>query len=88
MLRPARENRLILGLSGGMDSMCLLHVLMKLNESGIFAVSLTAVHVNHCLRGADADADEAFVREYCENAGVSVKTFRVNVREIARRDKL
>ena len=88
LLAPDRENRLIIGLSGGMDSMCLLDVLLRLNSAGAYKISLLAVHINHCLRGAEADADEAFVREYCERAGVPALTFRAGVREAAARNKL
>lgn len=50
---------LLVGVSGGADSVALLHLLRQED------VSLRAVHVNHGLRGASADADEAFVRQLC-----------------------
>ena len=61
--------------SGGADSVCLLLVLVELAKE--FAVSLSVVHFNHKLRGADSDADEQFVRDlaarldlplFCEQA--------------------
>jgi tRNA(Ile)-lysidine synthase len=49
--------KLMVGLSGGMDSVVLTHALKALGYD------LTTAHLNHCLRGADSDADEAFVRQ-------------------------
>ncbi|MBQ3496876.1 MAG: tRNA lysidine(34) synthetase TilS [Oscillospiraceae bacterium] len=55
--------------SGGADSMCLLHLLRALSESGGFSVA--AAHFNHCLRGAASDSDEAFVRGWCAKQNIS-----------------
>ena len=54
--------------SGGVDSMCLLHLLTGWGAERGFRV--TAAHFNHRLRGAAADRDERFVREYCREHGV------------------
>ena len=54
----------IVALSGGADSVCLLTVLKQL------AFSLRAVHVHHGIRGAEADRDEAFVQALCESLSV------------------
>lgn len=64
-------DRLLLGLSGGADSMCLLHLLRTFcAEEGCF---LAAAHVNHMLRGKEAMEDEAFVKDVC--AGFEVPLF-------------
>ena len=49
--------------SGGADSMCLLHALLEISRERGFSVS--AAHYNHRLRGAESDRDEEFVREQC-----------------------
>lgn len=54
--------------SGGVDSMCLLHLLTDWGAEWGFRV--TAAHFNHRLRGAAASRDEQFVREYCREHGV------------------
>lgn len=54
--------------SGGVDSMCLLHLLMTWGAERGFQV--TAAHFNHRLRGAAADRDERFVQDYCREHGV------------------
>ena len=65
--------RLCAAVSGGADSMALLHILLLLQP--VFGYQLTACHVNHGLRGASADRDEAFVRAECARLNVPVKTF-------------
>lgn len=65
--------------SGGCDSVALLHALRTVaDEEGI---TLTAVHVNHHLRGAESDADAAFVADLCERLGVPLTLRDVFVRE-------
>ena len=54
----------IVALSGGADSVCLLTVLKQLD------FALRAVHVHHGIRGAEADRDEAFVQALCESLSV------------------
>ncbi len=62
-------------LSGGRDSVCLLHVLQQLSVKLSF--KLMAVHVHHGLR-EEADADEAFCRKLCEDLGIELWTNRVD----------
>ncbi|WP_256205695.1 threonine/serine exporter family protein, partial [Calditerricola satsumensis] len=57
-----RGDGVVIGVSGGPDSMALLHVLLALRDE--YDLSLTAVHVHHQLRGAEADADAAFVADW------------------------
>jgi tRNA(Ile)-lysidine synthase len=76
----------ILGLSGGGDSVYLFHALCALRRQQAFP--FLAVHIHHGLRGADADADEAFSRTLCENAGVAFLSERVDVRARAKQNGL
>ena len=62
--------RPLVGLSGGADSVALLLLML---DSG---ASPAAVHVNHGLRGAESDGDEAFVRELCRDLGVPLVVYR------------
>ncbi len=64
---------LLVMLSGGADSTCLLDVAVKLNARA------SALHVNYGLRGAESDADEAHCRELCARLGVPLHTERVTL---------
>lgn len=57
-------SRVIAAVSGGADSVCLLHILVTLKEK--FGLEIQTVHVHHGLRGAEADRDAEFVRELSE----------------------
>ena len=59
---------MLCAVSGGADSMCLLHLLSSLAKEGGFRVS--AAHYNHSLRGAESDRDAAFVAEWCALRGI------------------
>ncbi|OHX51954.1 tRNA lysidine(34) synthetase TilS [Planococcus salinarum] len=61
-------DRVLLGCSGGIDSMVLLHYL-KTNEAAL-AVTVEAVHVNHMLRGEEADEDRQFTEATCKQWGI------------------
>ncbi len=69
--------------SGGADSMCLLHMLSQRED-----LSLTAAHFNHQLRGPESDRDEAFVREVCARWGIPLTVGRGDVMAFAKREKL
>lgn len=66
----------IIGVSGGADSMALLSFLEKNFGS---TLNIIAAHVNHCLRGDESDRDEAFVRNYCEKNAIKLEVLRVDV---------
>lgn len=81
--------RVCVAVSGGADSVALLLELHELNaRKEPLGIVLSAVHVHHGLRGAEADADEAFVRELCERLGLPLSVERVDVarRQAAERE--
>lgn len=75
---------IVAGVSGGADSMYLLYILMK--AAG--PENITAVHVNHCLRGKDADADQKYVEEWCGVHGVRCRVFRKDIKKYAEEEHI
>ena len=72
------------GVSGGADSVCLLTVLTKLADKlEISRERIIAVHVNHGIRGEEAERDENFVREFCDSLGVKLYVRTVDVPALA-----
>jgi tRNA(Ile)-lysidine synthase len=67
-------SRLVVLVSGGRDSVCLLDLLTQICS----AEMLTALHVNYGLRGEDSDADERHVRGLCERLGVELVVRRAD----------
>ena len=75
-LLPA-GSRCLAAVSGGADSVSLLSALHALKDE--FGIHLRAIHVNHCLRGAESDRDARFVAEYCRSLGIPLQAVKVDV---------
>ena len=78
----AKGAKIVLGLSGGMDSVCLFHVLRNLGYA------LEAVHVHHGIRGEEADRDEIFVKELCERYNIPFHGYRFDVPKLSKENHL
>lgn len=70
--------KIVLGLSGGIDSVCLFHILRELGYP------LEAVHVHHGIRGAEADRDEAFAKALCKKFHIPFHGYAFDVPKISR----
>ena len=68
----------ICAVSGGADSVCMLHVLLSLRNT--LGITVEAAHFNHQLRGEESDRDEAFVRTLCAELGVVLHVDNGDVR--------
>ncbi|MDB8793937.1 tRNA lysidine(34) synthetase TilS [Romboutsia sp. 1001216sp1] len=62
-------DKIVLGLSGGPDSVCLLHILYRLKEK--LDIEVYAAHLNHQIRGIEAQKDALYITQLCENLGVT-----------------
>ena len=82
----ASQDTIVVGVSGGADSVCLLTILKELQENIDF--SIIVVHINHCIRGYESDMDQEFVRVLCEKLEVEFKPFAVDVKKMAEQDKI
>ena len=75
MIHPG--DQVICAVSGGADSIALLFAMYLLKEK--LQIRLAAAHFNHGLRGAESDADEAFVREFCRGYDIPLYVGRAQV---------
>ncbi|MGH7779505.1 MAG: tRNA lysidine(34) synthetase TilS [Candidatus Binataceae bacterium] len=69
-VRAGRDTLILVAISGGADSVAMLHALVDLRES--FGYRLAAAHLNHRIRGAQSDRDEEFVRALCARLGIDL----------------
>lgn len=76
-----RGDKVIVAVSGGPDSMCLLHLLSRVSEE--FGITLVAAHVNHGLRGEEADQDELYVRDFCSKHQIDFRSRKVDIQKLA-----
>lgn len=79
------KDKVIVGISGGADSVCLLFVLLEFRKRMDF--ELIGVHVNHGIR-QEASQDEAFVKQMCEREQVKYYSFYQDVKALAAEQHL
>ncbi|HPC36423.1 MAG TPA: tRNA lysidine(34) synthetase TilS [Candidatus Marinimicrobia bacterium] len=76
----------IAGISGGVDSMCLLDLLIS--EKKRWKIEIVVTHFNHQIRGTEADSDEELVRRFCDNHSLPFFSAMENVPKIARAKRI
>lgn len=74
MVRDTRK--IVVGLSGGADSVCLLHILNTLKID--YGFDLIGAHINHGIRGDEALRDAEFARSFCKKLGVDFKLHNID----------
>ena len=84
LFRPG--HRVLAAVSGGPDSVAMLDLLCRLRKG--LGIEIGAAHLNHCLRGAESDGDQRFVRSLARRMGVKCHTGRAAVSKLAKRGKL
>lgn len=81
-----KGDRILAAVSGGADSVCMLHALNTIKKS--LGFEIYCAHLNHCLRGDAADNDEKFVIDLCKKLSIPVFTKSVDVAALANEKKL
>ncbi|MFC0472901.1 tRNA lysidine(34) synthetase TilS [Halalkalibacter kiskunsagensis] len=77
--------RVIVAVSGGPDSMALLHYLWQMKDQ--YQIKVAACHLHHQLRGEEADADAHYVQQFCKVLGIPISMKHVNVKAYAKKQK-
>ncbi|MBP1585221.1 MAG: tRNA lysidine(34) synthetase TilS [Lachnospiraceae bacterium] len=80
LLMAEGELRVVIGVSGGADSICLLFLMKDI----LPAENIRVIHINHMIRGDEADADSRFVEEICRREGLFFKEIRKDIPALSR----
>ena len=80
-------DKLVLGVSGGPDSMCMLNILKEIKENGILNFEITVAHINHMIR-EEAKEDENYVKKYCKENEIKFYSKSIDVEKIANTNKI
>ena len=77
------NDAVVIGLSGGPDSVALFYFFTELRSSGRYGGGIYAVHINHGLRPGDCDEDERFVSDLCSRFDVPLRTLRFDISQMS-----
>lgn len=82
-------DKIVVGVSGGPDSICLIDILynIKIDEDIKLNFDLVVAHINHMIRD-EAEEDEEFVKNYCENKDILFVSKQVDVQNLAKINKM
>ena len=75
------KDKILVALSGGPDSVCLLHILYKLKE--VLDIEIGAIHINHLLRGEESEGDERYIKDLFDKLGIKYYVKRIDIEYIA-----
>ncbi|MDQ0151288.1 tRNA lysidine(34) synthetase TilS [Eubacterium multiforme] len=78
----SKGDKVLVGLSGGPDSVCLLHLLNTIKDK--YALEIGAAHINHMLRGEEAMIDEEYAKNLCESLDIKFYSIRLDINKIAK----
>lgn len=79
-----KDKRIVVGVSGGPDSLALLDFLLRKKEKQ--NLTIIVAHVDHMFRGQESYEDAMFVKEFCQQYGVPFEMTRVNVTDIMKKE--
>ena len=78
-------DKIVLGVSGGPDSISMLHILNEIKED--YKFDIYVAHINHMIRD-EADSDEQYVKLYCEEKNIQFFSKRIDVQQFAHTNKI
>ena len=79
-----KNDKIVIGVSGGPDSICLLHLLYSLQEKLKFEI--VVAHINHQIREV-ADSETEYVKDFCKKLGIECFVKKENILELAKKQK-
>ena len=80
-------DKLVLGVSGGPDSITMLDILCKIKKEEKIKFEIVVAHINHQIR-KEANEDEKYVKEFCEKNEIKFFVLRIDVKEYANNNKI
>ena len=81
------EDKIVIGVSGGPDSITLLDVLLKIKAQGIIKFEIVVCHINHLIR-EEAIEDENYVINYCKRNNIECYINRTKIKEVSKKEKI
>ena len=81
----SKNDKIVVAVSGGPDSMCLLHILLTLRKE--YNLELNVAHVNHMIR-ENAILDEEYVKDFCQKNNLNFFVKKVDVHELSQKDRI
>lgn len=81
----SKNDKIVVAVSGGPDSMCLLHILLTLRKE--YNLELNVAHVNHMIR-ENAILDEEYVKDFCKNNNIQCFVKKADVLQVSKENKI
>ena len=79
-----KNDKVVIGVSGGPDSICLLHLLYSIKKE--LGFEIVVAHINHQIRKV-ADSETEYVKDFCKNLGIECFVKKENITELAKKQK-
>ena len=81
------EDKIVVGVSGGPDSMSLLNILIKIKKENIYNIDIVVSHINHMIR-QEADSETMYVQKFCKANNIKCYVKREDVTKLAKDQKV
>ena len=81
------KEKIVVGVSGGPDSICLLNILNEIKNEGTIKFEIIVCHINHMIR-EEAGDDERFVEEYCKEKQIPFFSKHIEIEKVAKNEKI